>query len=166
MFVFHPRYRRWVVCALGFSIATAFGCRASGQEKLIRFGGSPEEVTRAWVEQSRVTYRVLLERPQHLSADQIIDKLRVNGSAVSKATVYNTLNLFSQRGLIKEVMVDPVRKFYDSTTHAHHHFYNVDSGQLSDIPDEQVRFQDLPELPEGTERESVEVLIKVRDRAS
>jgi Fur family iron response transcriptional regulator len=108
---------------------------------------------------------VLLERPQHLSADQIIDKLRVNGSAVSKATVYNTLNLFSQRGLIKEVMVDPVRKFYDSTTHAHHHFYNVDSGQLSDIPDEQVRFQDLPELPEGTERESVEVLIKVRDRA-
>ncbi|MFZ9053563.1 MAG: Fur family transcriptional regulator [Woeseiaceae bacterium] len=109
---------------------------------------------------------VLLERPQHLSADQIIDKLRVNGSAVSKATVYNTLNLFSQRGLIKEVMVDPVRKFYDSTTHAHHHFYNVDSGQLSDIPDEQVRFQDLPELPEGTERESVEVLIKVRDRAS
>jgi len=109
---------------------------------------------------------VLLERPQHLSADQIIDKLRVNGSAVSKATVYNTLNLFSQRGLIKEVMVDPVRKFYDSTTHAHHHFYNVDSGQLSDISDEQVRFQDLPELPEGTERESVEVLIKVRDRAS
>ncbi|NCF50359.1 transcriptional repressor [Gammaproteobacteria bacterium] len=109
---------------------------------------------------------VLLERPQHLSADQIIEKLRVNGSAVSKATVYNTLNLFSQRGLIKEVMVDPVRKFYDSTTHAHHHFYNVDSGQLSDIPDEQVRFQDLPELPEGTERESVEVLIKVRDRAS
>src|SRR5210317_1192690 len=87
---------------------------------------------------------VLLERPQHLSADQIIDKLRVNGSAVSKATVYNTLNLFSQRGLIKEVMVDPVRKFYDSTTHAHHHFYNVDSGQLSDIPDDQVNFAGLP----------------------
>ena len=61
-------------------------------------------------------------------------------------------------------MVDPVRKFYDSTTHPHHHFYNVDSGHLSDIPDEQVLFQDLPELPEGTERESIEVLIKVRDR--
>jgi Fur family iron response transcriptional regulator len=107
---------------------------------------------------------VLLERPQHLSADQIIEQLKVTGSAVSKATVYNTLNLFSQRGLIKEVMVDPVRKFYDSTTHAHHHFYNVDSGELSDIPDELVRFQNLPELPEGTDRESVEVLIKVRDR--
>ena len=108
---------------------------------------------------------ILLERPQHLSAEHIIERLKACGSSVSKATVYNTLNLFSERGLIKEVMVDPVRKFYDSTTHPHHHFYNVDSGELSDIPDEQVCFQDLPELPEGTERESVEVLIKVRDRA-
>ena len=107
---------------------------------------------------------ILLERPQHLSADQIIDRLRGTGSAVSKATVYNTLNLFSARGLVKEVMVDPVRKFYDSTTHSHHHFYNIDSGELSDIPDELVCFQDLPELPDGTERASVEVLIRVRDR--
>ena len=108
--------------------------------------------------------KVLLEKPQHLSADRIIDRLRRSGSAVSKATVYNTLNLFSERGLIREVMVDPVRKFYDSTTHAHHHFYNVDSGELADIPDEQVRFLDLPELPPGTEHESTEVLIRVRDR--
>ena len=106
---------------------------------------------------------IMLERPQHLSADQIIDRLRTTGSGVSKATVYNTLNLFSERGLVKEVMVDPIRKFYDSTTHAHHHFYNVDSGELSDIPDAAVRFAGLPELPAGTERESIEVLIKVRD---
>ena len=108
---------------------------------------------------------ILLERPQHLSAEHILDKLKASGSRVSKATVYNTLNLFSKRGLVKEVMVDPVRKFYDSTTHSHHHFYNVDSGELSDISDERVCFRELPELPEGTERESIEVLIKVRDRA-
>lgn len=108
---------------------------------------------------------ILLERPQHLSAEHILDALRATGSAVSKATVYNTLKLFSQHGLVKEVMVDPVRKFYDSTTRPHHHFYNVDSGELSDIPDEQVVVQDLPELPPGTEQESIEVLIKVRDRA-
>jgi Fur family iron response transcriptional regulator len=108
---------------------------------------------------------IVLEKPQHLSADQIIERLRVVGSAVSKATVYNTLNLFSEHGLVKEVMVDPIRKFYDSTTHAHHHFYNVDTGELSDIPDEQVSFANLPALPAGTCRESVEVLIKVRDLA-
>jgi Fur family iron response transcriptional regulator len=109
---------------------------------------------------------LLLERPQHLSADDIIDRLRHQKKAVSKATVYNTLNLFAERGLVKEVTVDTERKFYDSTTHPHHHFYNVDSGELSDIPDESVKFSNLPELPEGTERESVEVLIRVRDRNS
>ena len=108
---------------------------------------------------------VLLERPQHLSAEDILDKLKAAGSAVSKATVYNTLNLFAERGLVREVTVDPVRKFYDSTTHPHHHFYNVDSGELSDIPDDQVCFEELPELPAGTERESIEVLIRVRDKA-
>jgi len=106
---------------------------------------------------------ILLEKPQHLSADQIIDQLREAGSSVSKATVYNTLNLFGERGIVKEVMVDPVRKFYDSTTRPHHHFYNVDTGELADIPDSQVLFESLPELPDGTRRESVEVLIKVRD---
>ena len=106
---------------------------------------------------------ILLDKPQHLSAEQIIDRLRDTGSRVSKATVYNTLNLFAERGVIKECMVDPVRKFYDSSTHPHHHFYNVDTGELSDIPDDLVRFSELPALPEGTQRESVELLIRVRN---
>lgn len=107
---------------------------------------------------------ILLERPQHMSAEQILDKLRSAGSGVSKATVYNTLRLFGERGLVKEVMVDPARKYYDSTTHAHHHFYNVDTGELSDISPDDIHFQDLPELPAGAEQDSIEVLIKLRER--
>jgi len=106
---------------------------------------------------------ILLARPQHLSADQIIEQLASHSSAVSKATVYNTLNLFSDRGIVKEVMVDPIRKFYDSTTHSHHHFYNVDSGELTDISEGDIEFANLPQLPEGTTREALEVLIKVRN---
>jgi Fur family iron response transcriptional regulator len=106
---------------------------------------------------------ILLGRPQHMSADQIIDELRQRGSRVSKATVYNTLNLFGERGIVREVMVDPVRKFYDSTTHPHHHFYNEDTGELSDIPDDAIAFSGLPELPEGTEQAGVDVLIRVRE---
>ena len=107
---------------------------------------------------------ILLSRPQHLSAEQILERLREQGSRVSKATIYNTLKLFSARGLAREVNVDPSRLFYDSTTHPHHHFYNVDTGELSDIPSEQVAIMDLPELPVGTEQESVELLIRVRDK--
>lgn len=105
---------------------------------------------------------ILLARPQHLSADQIIERLRDCGSKVSKATVYNTLNLFGDRGIVREVMVDPVRKFYDSTTRPHHHFYNVDTGELHDIPDDDVEFAKLPVLPDGTSEDSVEVLIRIR----
>ena len=107
---------------------------------------------------------VLLERPQHLSADQILDRLRESGSRVSKATVYNTLHLFGEKGLIKELNVDPSRKFYDSTTHAHHHFYHVDTGELTDIPQSQITIMGLPPLPAGAEQETVEVLIRIRDK--
>jgi Fur family iron response transcriptional regulator len=107
---------------------------------------------------------ILLGRPQHLSADQILERLRAAGSRVSKATVYNTLKLFSDQGLVKELTVDPDRRYYDSTTHAHHHFYHVGTGELSDIPEDQVRILDLPPLPRGTEQESVEVLIRIRDK--
>lgn len=107
---------------------------------------------------------ILLARPQHLSADQIIRELRQTGSEVSKATVYNTLKLFGDRGLVRELCVDPDRRYYDSSTDAHHHFYNVDTGELTDIDASRVSFDDLPDLPAGTERQSIEVLIKVRSQ--
>ncbi|MCO4812056.1 MAG: transcriptional repressor [Gammaproteobacteria bacterium] len=109
---------------------------------------------------------VLLEKAQHLSAEQIIEQLRSSGSGVSKATVYNTLNLFRDRGLVRECVVDPERRFYDSTTEPHHHFYNLDTGELTDIPSDDVRFDDLPQFPENGELDSIEVVIKVRQGAA
>ena len=105
---------------------------------------------------------ILLERPQHLSAEQIIDRLRTGGSGVSKATVYNTLNLFGERGLVTEIIVDPERRYYDSNTEKHHHFYNVDTGRLTDIPCDSIRVSHVPDCPDGGSVESIEVLIKVR----
>jgi len=105
---------------------------------------------------------VLFCRPQHLSADQIIDELKQLGSRVSKATVYNTLKLFSKNGLVRELTLDPSRRFYDSNTHAHHHFYNVATGELTDIDNDRISIAGLPKLPQGTETEGVEVLIKIK----
>ncbi len=107
---------------------------------------------------------VIFARPQHLSADQIIDATRAMGSRVSKATVYNTLNLFCERGLLRTVNVDPIRQFYDPTTHDHHHFYNVDTGELSDIPPGAVRIETLADLPAGTEAAGVDVVLRVRNQ--
>jgi len=107
---------------------------------------------------------VLLQRPQHLSVDQIIDILRQNGSRISKATVYNSLNLFSKKGLLKEICVPAGRKYYDSTTQAHHHFYHVETGELTDIPPEKVGLLQIPRLPSGTEQEGIEVVIRIRNK--
>jgi len=109
---------------------------------------------------------IFLEKPQHLSADQIIERLRESGSRVSKATVYNTLNLFSDRGLLRECVVDHERRFYDSRTSPHHHFYNVETGELTDIPADSVRFEALPDMPADSRLESVDVVIKVRRDSS
>jgi Fur family iron response transcriptional regulator len=108
---------------------------------------------------------VLLCKPQHLSADQIIEQLRGLGSRVSKATVYNTLKLFEDRGLIKECLVDPERRFYDSVTTPHHHFYNADTGELSDIELSSIPVDKLPELPAGTSLEAAELVIRIRNAA-
>lgn len=108
---------------------------------------------------------ILLEKPQHLSVEQVLSRLRAQGSSVSKATIYNTLNLFGKKGLIKECLVDPERRIYDSTTSPHHHFFNSDTGELSDIPTDTIEVTGLPTLPEGTQLESAELIIRIRNAA-
>ena len=107
---------------------------------------------------------LLFAEARHMSADKIIADLKSEGSRVSKATVYNTLNLFTSHNLIREVSVDPERQFYDSTTGPHHHFYNVDTGELTDIGIGELAFSQLPDLPPGTEAQDVEVVVRVRNR--
>jgi Fur family iron response transcriptional regulator len=107
--------------------------------------------------------QVIFACPQHLSADQILERVHLTGSGVSKATVYNTLNLFSRRGLVRTLTIDGDRQFYDPTTTPHHHFYNVDTGELMDIPADSVVLQTLPALPSGMVHERVDVIIRVRN---
>jgi len=100
--------------------------------------------------------------PQHLSAEQILERLRVAGLRVSKATVYNTLNLFAARGLVRQINFDPARTCFDSNTSAHYHFHNLDTGELSDVAVPSIEFSRLPSPPPGTELAGVEVLIHVK----
>jgi len=105
---------------------------------------------------------LLLTRPRHMSAERILGDLRAAGSQISKATVYNTLNLFSEKGIVREVAVDPKHIVYDSTTAVHHHFFNVDTGELIDIDADGLEIRGLPDLPAGTTAESVELIVRVR----
>lgn len=105
--------------------------------------------------------QALFLRGEHLSAEEIFTMVNSETARVSKATVYNTLGLFSERGLIREVVADPTRVFYDPNTAPHHHFYDTSTGRLMDIPDEDVLIGKLPALPEGMRMEGVDVIVRV-----
>jgi Fur family iron response transcriptional regulator len=104
----------------------------------------------------------LFSRGEHLSADQILSIVNGRHLETSKATVYNTLNLFLEKKLIREVIVDPSRVFYDPNTSPHHHFYNVDTGELTDIDASEITVSGLPELPDGLVTEGVDIIVRVR----
>ena len=108
---------------------------------------------------------IMLEAEHHLSADQVLVRLANIEAAVSKATVYNTLGLFAARGLVREVIVDATKVFYDSNTSEHHHFYNVDDGTLADFPSDAAVIDQLPTAPAGTETDRVDIVIRVCNKS-
>ena len=108
---------------------------------------------------------VLFEKPQHLSADQVLSKVNESGPLVSKATVYNTLGLFARQGLVREVVVDPTRLLYDSNLDPHHHVLDVDTGDMHDVEVAGVHVHQLPPLPPGVEVEGIDVVIRIRHQS-
>jgi Fur family iron response transcriptional regulator len=108
--------------------------------------------------------QLILVCNQHLSADHVLELVNATGSRVSKATVYNTLGLFAHKGILREVNVDPSRVFYDTNNSRHHHFYNIDTGELSDIDHSKISVDQLPDAPEGSVIDDVEVIIRVRHK--
>jgi len=108
----------------------------------------------------------LFSRHEHLSADQVLAIVNERQPETSRATVYNTLNLFVEKRLIREVIVDPSRVFYDPNTAPHYHTYNVETGELTDIDAQVVRIEALPPPPAGMVIEGMDIIIRVRSRAA
>src|SRR5262245_66541057 len=104
----------------------------------------------------------LYSRAEHMSADQVLAIVNQRHPETSRATVYNTLNLFVENKLIREVIVDPDRVFYDPNTAPHYHIYNVETGKLTDIDAQDVRIEGLPKLPPDMVTEGMDIIIRVR----
>lgn len=105
----------------------------------------------------------LFDRDKHVTADQLLDEVNRASADVSRATVYNTLGLFAQHGLIREVVIDADKHVYDTNTSAHHHIYNVDTGELKDINSETLEVLGVPALDQGLVVDSVDIIVRVRN---
>ncbi len=106
---------------------------------------------------------LLLSEDKHLSAEDILIKVNKEVVRASKATVYNTLNLFVRKGLIREVLVDPQRVFYDGNTQPHYHMYNIDTKELTDIDAQDIEIPNIPGIPPDQQLDGIDIVIKVRN---
>ena len=107
--------------------------------------------------------RLLIESgDRHITAEQLHGEAAGADIRVSLATVYNTLHQFTEAGLLREVVVEPGRSYFDTNTTDHHHFFCEANGRLQDIPGENVVVSEFPLPPLGTEICRVDVIIRVR----
>ncbi len=98
---------------------------------------------------------------RHVTAEQLHGEALAAAIPVSLATVYNTLHQFTDAGLLREVVVEPGRSYFDTNIDDHHHFFWETSGVLQDIPGESVVVSGLPLPPAGTAIHRVEVIVRV-----
>jgi Fur family iron response transcriptional regulator len=98
---------------------------------------------------------------RHVSAEQLHGEAQAASVRVSLATVYNTLHQFIAAGLLREVVVDPGRSYFDTNVSDHHHFYFEETGQLQDIAGDRLGVGELPAPPSGTAIRRVDVIIRV-----
>jgi Fur family iron response transcriptional regulator len=99
---------------------------------------------------------------RHVTAEHLHGEAEARLIRVSLATVYNTLHQFTAAGLLREVVVEPGRSYFDTNVSDHHHFFCESTGRLQDIPGELVMVGQLPQPPEGAEIRRVDVIIRIR----
>ena len=106
--------------------------------------------------------RLLFENgDRHVTAEMLHAEAQGAAIRVSLATVYNTLHQFTAAGLLREIVVDSQRSYFDTNMADHHHFFFETSSELEDIPGEQVVLAQLPAPPKGTEVKRVDVVVRV-----
>ncbi len=99
----------------------------------------------------------------HMTAETLHRDASSAGVSVSLATVYNTLHQFTQVGLLREIVVDSGRSYFDTNTSEHHHFYFEDKGVLEDISSADVVLAELPDAPAGSKISRVDVIVRVTE---
>lgn len=106
--------------------------------------------------------RLLFEKgDRHVTAETLHEEASAAGVRVSLATVYNTLHQFTAAGLLREIVVDATRSYFDTNTSTHHHFFFENSGRLEDIPGDRVVVSDLPPPPDGNSIRRVDVIVRL-----
>lgn len=99
---------------------------------------------------------------RHVTAESLHEEITSLGLKISLATVYNTLHQFTHAGLLRQVVVDAARGYFDTNTGDHQHFFLEDDGTLIDIPGQDISVSGVPVPPAGMTVDRVDVVVRVR----
>ena len=98
---------------------------------------------------------------RHLTAEALYEEASRAKVPVSLATIYNTLHQFTGAGLLRQVVVDGAKTYFDTNVAEHHHFFVEDEAVLMDIPGHGIEVCGLPPAPEGMTPRRVDVIVRV-----
>jgi|TARA_B100000315_G_scaffold259287_1_gene314729 Fur family iron response transcriptional regulator len=103
------------------------------------------------------------DHDRHITAEILHGEALDAKVRVSLATVYNTLHQFNEAGLLREIVVDSGRSYFDTNTSDHHHIFNEDSRELKDIDDGQIGLTGMPAVGTGQEISRIDVIVRVKN---
>ena len=124
-----------------------------------RLRGVKLRPTRQRVELAGVLFK---GEDRHVTAESLYEEATRLGLRISLATVYNTLHQFTHAGLLRQVIVDAARGYFDTNTGDHQHFFVEDEGALIDIPGDQITVAGVPLPPDGLAVDRVDVVVRVK----
>jgi len=144
---------------LGRQALMARKSRDTDQEAVARLRGAKLRPTRQRVDLVGLLFRA---GDRHVTAESLHAEATRAGVQVSLATVYNTLHQFTEAGLLRQVVVDASRTYFDTNTGNHQHFFVQDEATLIDIPGENIAVAGVPAPPKGMNVERIDVVVRVR----
>ena len=108
--------------------------------------------------------KILFSRKEtfHFTIDQLKKIIEKNGKKkISLSTLYNTVHAFEKKGYLKEISLKGNQTFFDTNTKSHHHFYDEETTELTDIKNENISINNLPKIPNGKKIKEIEIIIRV-----
>ena len=105
------------------------------------------------------------DRTFHFTVNDLVKIIEEKmNEKISLATVYNTVHAFHKKGYLKEISINSNKSYFDTNTKIHHHFYDNETKELTDISDEQVEKVKINTSLPGKKITSVEVLVRVENK--
>ena len=104
---------------------------------------------------------VLFACRQHMAASELFRRAQAGDTSISRSTVYNTLELFVEKGLLQELNFSDRSRIYDTNLASHHHLYHVDSGKIEDLDISQIKVKVPDEVLGNSSLAGVDVTLRV-----